>query len=290
MLAFSRIFQVYHHYESIVKKEGRLMPELTDYRKKPISETTFYVYDDLRAWQKGIKDHIYRYDTIEEALAKYKELPDTMTSALGISYQEVHEVDMVQTNRGESFLVADCLHIDFTKEVPDFELYLDAVKKELNLKWKSEYELFGKDLSGILIPIDEGFIDASYLKNRTIRMKRDLIPVSAISEFFNEGIGWQNFDDTVRAAKVIYGNAEEYRKPRISKVAVDYLYTDPDTKRTYNGNMDLDIAGYRYFLHQSMEQMKENIATKIDSAHIKQTNCNLQGKKQRGAKEYDYER
>ena len=247
------------------------MPELTDYRKKPIPETSFYVYDDLRAWQKGLPDHIYRYDTLAEAIKKFKELPDHMTSALGISYQEIHEVDMVHTNRGEPFLVSDYLCVDFVKEIPDYELYLNSVIQEFYLHWKSEHALFGSHLSGVLIPIDEGLTDESYMKNRILRPKDEKFPFSAITEFFNEGVGWQTFSDIANAAKIIYGNTEEYRKPRISKLAVDYTYTDPVSGRTSFGNMDMDIAGYRLFLEKTLQKSKTGIEQQIEAAHIKHT-------------------
>lgn len=254
------------------------MPNLEDFRSKFVSDTTFYVYDDLRAWQKGKPGTIYRYDRLSEAIAKFRELPEDMTSALGISYLKKHEVDMVQTNRGEPFLVSDYLRVDFVKDIPEHEIYLETVIQELNLMWKSEHALFGRNLAGVLISIEEGEPDVSYLANKILQPKDIRYPHSAIQEFFNEGVGWQNYEEIVKAAQIIYGNTEEYRKPRITKLSVDYIEQSPYSGSIRHGSMDMSVAQYRLLLEKTLTKEKPEFQNQIDCIRNREIADTKQGR------------
>lgn len=263
-----------------------------DYRKgKLFKDYSFYVVDDLRAWQKGNETNIYYYDDDATALQKFKEMPAGMTTALGVSYKDVHELDLVQKNRNEPFLVTDYLKVDFLKGLtPWLEGIINAIKRELHLEYKNEYELFGKLPASVLIPIDEGKPDYSYTKNKYLRPQNEKYPHSAIKEYYCEGEGWLSYEEMKKAAEIIYGDNEGNKKPRITKLSVDYIEKDPffgDVKNA--GTMDISIAGYRHLLDKSLGKVKDNPALdeKIKKAKEKhdENQLNFSFEKEEGGKE-----
>lgn len=89
--------------------------EVYDLRTVGADQMSFYVFDDLRWQQQTINHrpgpHIYRYDTLVEAVSKYKELPSHMRTAIGVHLNARSELDIVHRYGDEAVLVTDYLNL-----------------------------------------------------------------------------------------------------------------------------------------------------------------------------------
>ena len=89
-----------------------------DHRTVGEDWVSFYVFDDLR-WQQRPQHsaeprtgpNIYRYDTLVEAVSKFKELPTHMRTAIGINLNAASELDIVHRFGEESVLVTDYMNL-----------------------------------------------------------------------------------------------------------------------------------------------------------------------------------
>jgi len=119
-------------------------------KKSPFS---FYVFEDLRAQQKGRQSNIYFFDCMEDAIAKYESLPKGFTSALGFSSNErSNDKDLIQRRCGENVFIQDFLLSDLNRMDPRIhEMALEACDR-LHVMWEADFMLG----SSILIPREYG--------------------------------------------------------------------------------------------------------------------------------------
>lgn len=213
-----------------------------DNRKKSEAEQSFYVVDDLRYKQNEGKVRrnsfdIYRFDTLQEAIDKFKEIPEFMTPALGMHLSERSELDLVHRREGENVLVTD--FFNFPKWRTN-ENVLSAVKdlcEEFNIEWQMNSRLV--TYGTILIPLERNIVrvpdkvfDDKNLASKPTPFSNHPNPLSAINEAYVEGRGWLPFADVSRAAES-FG----YNNPQLLKITqFNINYKD---NRGYLGQSDI---------------------------------------------------
>ena len=88
------------------------MAVLYDYRTKRTSALSFYVYDNRKTYSIGPKtNYIFRYDTLKDAIDKFNEFPKDWVTAIGVSLDDLHEVDLVQRINGTPTKINDFYNI-----------------------------------------------------------------------------------------------------------------------------------------------------------------------------------
>lgn len=169
---------------------------LFDNRTKPITEWTYYVVDNLPNMR-----NIFRFDTPEEAIAKYKELPETDRSAIGASLFSIHELDLI--HRGDdnrAILVLDHQRSrdPVWRERPVQDA-IDLMIAELHVEHQYEH-MFGNRYPSTAIALDryqDNHIDAYFTSKAlhpTLPHDKDPNYLSSINEVYVVGQGWLNLD------------------------------------------------------------------------------------------------
>lgn len=100
----------------------------------------YYVYNDLRADRNGHKSEVFRFDTLEEAVQKFNELPREWTTAIGPSINNSYELDIIQRRDGEPMVVTD---YEKTKNTEYQKVLIEVKDKLVNALHVEKELLFG---------------------------------------------------------------------------------------------------------------------------------------------------
>ncbi len=162
---------------------------LYDERTKPFDQWTYYVVDHLPSMA-----NIYRYDTVEEAIEKYKSLPEDQISAIGSSIFHTHELDLIQRRGGKSVLVMDYRLVEddrwrYSTEIQDA---IDRMIAELSVDHEMSSLFSGNGYPSFIVELsryrwhhpDHYFDDKLLLPDDP----KDLL--TSIQEVYVEGEGW----------------------------------------------------------------------------------------------------
>lgn len=175
-----------------------------DHRTVGEDRMSFYVFDDLR-WQQRPQHsaeprtgpNIYRYDTLVEAVSKFKELPTHMRTAIGIHLNAASELDIVHRFGEESVLVTDYMNLPAWRHNDAVNRVVGHICEILNIEWQLDRHLLGATVaipsarfSGSIIP-DSYMSDKELVPREPERYGAKIDPYTAINEVFcEEGGGW----------------------------------------------------------------------------------------------------
>lgn len=238
----------------------------TDFRTKSTDELTFYVYDNLRSQQAGMSSNIYYYDTLQEAIQKYNELPKEWTTAIGGSIHGMRELDLIQRRMGESVLVTDFKKIDFWKDDKAVQGAIDELIAYLNVQYEANHDLLGN--RSIIMELErykENTMDP-YFNDKLLNPSNPKYLISSIEEAHVLGHGWMPFLEVLKMCDDYgYANPE---CPNITRLNVNYC--------TENGRMgQADISTHDFgilkektelFLQKQMEKTKASLGEQIKGA------------------------
>lgn len=172
-----------------------------DLRTVGADQMSFYVFDDLR-WQQQTTNHrtgpdIYRYDTLVEAVSKYKELPSHMRTAIGIHLNARSELDIVHRYGDEAVLVTDYLNFPAWRHNDAVDRALGQVCESLNIEWQLDHRLLGATVAIPSARLYNLVTPDSYMEDKALaprwpaRYGAKVDPYTAINEVFcEEGGGW----------------------------------------------------------------------------------------------------
>ena len=163
-----------------------------DYRTKPQHQWTFYVVDDLPKMS-----NLYRYDTVEEAIEKYKSLPDDKVKAIGSSIHNLHEVDHIHCRNGHNVLVMDSERSgnSIWRESSEIQNAIDQMIAYLNVQHQLS-NMFGNPYPSVIVDLErykEREIDP-YFGNKLLRPENPENLLTAIKEVYVEDKGWMEPD------------------------------------------------------------------------------------------------
>lgn len=166
---------------------------LYDNRTKPNSQWTYYVVDDLPKMS-----NIYRYDTVEEAIAKYKSLPDHLLSAIGSSIDGRSEIDHIQRRDGTSVLVMDSERTSnpIWRDSPEIQESIDKMVAYLNV-YRQLSNMFGFNYPSVAVELERYSSKdlENYFGNKILRPEKPGVLLSAVKEVCVEGEGWLKLND-----------------------------------------------------------------------------------------------
>jgi len=242
-----------------------------DQRTVPGDKITFYVWDDLRYQQNreisGRKDFdLFYYDTLEEALEKFKDVPDWMTPALGMSWG-MGEWDVIHRREHVTVLSRDFSTDERWRNNPDALGYVDRLCSVLNVAWVSEPRLIPN--ATILVPKtpwfqwlpDRAVLDKSLRLRERKSYLRQPSPLSAINEVFCQGDGWLPYEDFRKKAED-FG----WKSPHCLRVhTFNVNYTDANG---HEGQIDVSPSDFRillerYTLQHGEPEEVQNAAQKL---------------------------
>lgn len=224
-----------------------------DVRKKSEAEQSFYVVDDLRYAQnqnrpnRGTFD-IFRFDSLAEAINKFKEIPEDMTPAIGMHLSERSELDLIHRREGEAVLVTDYLNFPQWRTNSHVLSAVSELSEALKVEWQMNSKLIGET---ILIPLhsfdripDKVFDDKNLAAKTPPIYSDNLNPISAINEVFAEKHGWMPFQDAKKTAEQFgYHNPELLKVQRFN---VNYIDNRGNRGQADISALDLEILKERH--------------------------------------------
>ena len=249
--------------------------------RKNTSSWSFYVVDDLAKMS-----NIYRFDSVGEALAKYKTLPTDRKSAIGASYESRFELDLIHRNTGNKpVLVMDSLRsANPVWQEPEIESARSFLLKKLKVQHQLDHTVFGQRYPSVAIPLDynsgskEEFSN-NYFNDKVLRPfikdpEKDAMLLSSIDEVFVEGEGWMprdkflDFLEGSRPAAI----GESRRDVFVSKLNVGYINDYGNF-----GYMDVSPREFKYLrdktrdmtLHSKVPGEKRPLSDLISDATAK---------------------
>ena len=165
---------------------------------------SFYVFDDLRwqQWPQHTAEHrpgpdIYRYDTLVEAVSKFKELPAHMRTAIGIHLNAASKLDIVHRYGDEAVLVTDCLNLPAWRHNDAVDRALGQACESLHIEWQLDHLLLGVTVAIPSARLYNLATPDSYMEDKALaprepaRYGAKVYPYTAINEVFcEEGGGW----------------------------------------------------------------------------------------------------
>ena len=175
--------------------------EVYDLRTVGADQMSFYVFDDLR-WQQQTTNRrtgpdIFCYDTLVEAVSKYKELPSHMRTAIGVHLNARSELDIVHRYGDEAVLVTDYLNFPAWRHNDAVDRTLGQVCESLNIEWQLDHRLLGATVAIPSARLYNLVTPDSYMEDKALaprepdRYGAKVDPYTAINEVFcEEGGGW----------------------------------------------------------------------------------------------------
>lgn len=162
---------------------------MADYRTKPDTELTYYTFS-----QPNGRFTIDRFDTLDEAIAKYNEdfnIPSKF-SGIGISKNKYKEIVIIHKNGDTSVLVTDYTRLSSMKGDREIKAVVQEAAKKLDIGWEYSNNIFNNSaFTSVCIPC---LISGRYslLHNENVEML-SLSPeildntVSAIEKIYTNG-------------------------------------------------------------------------------------------------------
>lgn len=240
---------------------------LHDHRTVCEDTVSFYVFDELRSGQTGISPTTYRYDTLKEAMEKFRELPAQYTTALGIHLPPHTEFDLMQRREGEHVLVTDYLNRPDWRTSPDVLSAVDTLCQDFRIQWQYDSKCLGtlilvpmERIPGYTIP-DTAFNDKMLRPEEPLRYGQQPNPITAINEGFVPGQGWTDFQ-TLHAEAERFG----YDDPccvRVKTFNVNYTDANGHAGQADLRPMDLRILLDRYTLQYGEREQAKKLIDKL---------------------------
>lgn len=224
-----------------------------DQRTVPQDQITFYVFDDLRFQQNressGREDFdIFYYDTLDEALEKFKDVPAWMTPAFGMSWGR-GEWDIIHRREGYNVLSEDFRSDERWRNNPEVLGYVDHLCSVLNVAWVSDPRMIPH--ATIMTPRtpwfqwlpDRAVLDKALRPRKPQFYRQQPTPLSAINEVFCQGDGWLPYEEFRQKAEH-FG----WHSPHCLKVhTFNVNYTD---SRGHEGQIDVSPGDFRILLER----------------------------------------
>lgn len=232
-----------------------------DHRTRPNDHIHFYVTVDLDFALHGHDYENHRFDTLDEAMAKYRELPESYTAALGMHIPGHNELDLLQRREGDNVFVADYLRYANWRTSPDVLNAVETLCQGFHIEWQYDSKLLG---TLIQVPLeyhngfvpDPAFNDKMLCPRQPLRYGQTANPITAINEgFLPGGVGWTDFE-TLHAEAEKFG----YHNPHCVKVNFFNInYTDSNG---HTGQADILPGDLRVLLDRYTLQYGEPEAVK----------------------------
>lgn len=238
-----------------------------DFRTKDGSQWSYYVVDNLVTMS-----NIYRYDTAQEAIDKYKSLPRHLRSAIGssigASLGQRHEIDHIHRVDGKSVLVRDMDNMKFPlwRESQDIADAVALMRRQLRVQYELS-SMFDYQGGNAAIPVSDPDMHDTYSTNKKLYPKVEDRPLSSINEVHVLSKGWVDIDTFLHERAHRQWSPETgYPVPFVDMLNIRYK-----EDRGYVGQMDVTPAQFKYMCEElsKSQARKPGLDEKICDAEAK---------------------
>ena len=205
----------------------------------------FFVFDNLRCSQDGEGGNVYRFDTLDEAVACYERMPQEWTTALGGSRNDLSELDLVQRRQGVNTLVTDFNNFPEWKNDPQVQQAIGALMDKLGIGIMADRSIME---GPIMIPIDaQDPAEDRYLADKKLRLRDSASLTSAINEAFVQGEGWVSSQKLSELSRDFgYHNPN---CPFVTQLNVAY-----EARDGHAGQMDITPREYAFLVERALRE------------------------------------
>ena len=206
---------------------------------------SYYTIDDVnlgpgRLFHRGWK--LERFQTLEEALARYRSLPSSAVKALGLT-DGVHVLELVQClplfpddKEGENVLASDCRTMPRWESEPEAVRASDYCTSVLRLRYIVDGD--------ILAPIQASDQLPKRLRDKYLWLNVLNDPMSAIRWVYVAGKGWLS--------------PSVLKKPANPKYLVLKFRVDGVTDQGAYLSMEMEPWEYKLLLRRTLERLEQN--------------------------------
>lgn len=197
---------------------------MADYRTKPETELTYYAFS-----QPNGCFEISRYDTLDEAINKFKESDTELSTFSGIGISKEHrEIDIIHKNEDIYILVTDYNKLHDLKTDPEIKTAVNIAVQNLGVIWEYNNNIFNRSvLSSLCIPCvskDKHLLHNEMIDNLSLKPERPDIIFSAIDSFYLSD------NEEASSLKDIVNLCREGKHPKVESINVSV--EDNITKET----------------------------------------------------------
>ena len=235
-----------------------------DQRTKPSNEWTYYVVDDLPTMK-----NLYRYDTVEQAIDKFKEIPDNLSPALGSSIQDRYEIDHIHRRLDcPPVLIRDCDHPNCTpiwRESKELQNAIDQMIAYLNVQYELNSTIFGLNYPSVAVELERyaNTLQDTYFTTKLLCPDDPQKPLSCISEVFVEGQGWMTLEPFLHQ---LDNNRLQYPGDHIRDIQVGRLNIKYLSEFGEYGEADISTRQFEILRDRTQFLLNpEQLATDLDS-------------------------
>ena len=217
-----------------------------DFRTKSQDELTFYVFDNLRLHEMAGGSSIYCYDTVEEAIKKFTELPNNWTTAIGCSFGNKHEIDLVQRVNEKPVRVMDFYGIKEFRERPDVNEAMEQLEKDLSIQYQLVFGIHPK--RSVLAPLEEPEYLDSHLNSKVLFVsprRRSNSFFASMNEVYVQGQGWMDVEEFLKVYP--HDRYTNSHSPVVEKVNANYI--EVGTNRI--GQCDMSPISFKNMLEKT---------------------------------------
>lgn len=212
-----------------------------DYRQSEGKDSlSYYIFANLRSHIDGEGGDFYRYDTLSEAIQKYRDIAREhphWTIALGGCIGSVGEIDFIHRRHGANVLVDDFQRIDGWNERAEVKEAVRQFHHECGIEWQPDRSLLEDT---VFIPYaPEGRSDDPVLSNKALLPRNPEFPITSVSEAYVGGRGWISLDDLRQEARE--AKRDIMRRPMVSRLSVAYETMDG----RHTGHVDIEPNEFR---------------------------------------------
>lgn len=221
---------------------------LQDNRTKPHDQWSYYVVDNLPTMA-----NLYRFDTVEEAIEKYKSLPDTLVSAIGSSIHDAREIDHIHRCDGKNVLVTDCDHMQPWVGNSEIQESIDKMIAYLNVQYQYSH-IFSPRYPSVIVDLERyrGNEMDHYFDDKLLRPENPKLHTSCVKEVYVEGEGWLPRDSFLKMLENSRpGRPGEPRK----NVFVDMLNIDYIDKTGRCGQADISPRNFNLLMQKTLREI-----------------------------------
>lgn len=203
----------------------------------------FYVFDNLRCSQDRAGGNVYRFDSLDDAIACYERMPKEWTTALGGSRNDLSDLDLVQRRMGASTLVTDFSNFPEWRDDPQVQQAIGMLVDKLGIGVMADRSIMGRPL---LIPLDDrNPADDRYLADKKLRLREAAWPATAINEAFVRDEGWVSPKELIELSRRF--GYDDPNCPFVAQLNVAY---EADGGRV--GQMDIVPREYGFLAERAL--------------------------------------
>ena len=240
-----------------------------DYRTKPKDLWTYYVIDHLPSMA-----NIYRFDSMEEAIACYRAIDPALRSAIGSSFGGFHEMDHIHRCGNDiPVLVTASDHIKnpLWRDSVEIQNAIDYMIAALGVTCQRSHGLFGNQIPSTIIALErhqQPCLDR-YFRHSILLPSVPGQYNSSITEAYVMGHGWLTSDAFFRLLRdSLPGRDGVPKDVFLERLNVRYL----DTHNGYIGEADISPAQF-VLLRQRTERLLSPDVIKADIGALLSMYC-----------------